>query len=207
MYELMNKSPEGFKINAQGHHVPVTKIKPVDLDRDELIDELFKEANDVRHAMVRFKQKAMNDVTAFVELVAEKYDAKLGGKKGNISLVSFDGRRQIRIQIAEHLHFDERVQVAKSLIDDCINEWSADSNDNIKALIEHAFKTNTDGQLNTGRILGLLRLEIDDPKWLEAMEALKDSIQVIGSSAYIRFYERPSPDAKFQNIPLDLSAL
>ncbi|PTB82726.1 sulfate transporter [Methylophaga nitratireducenticrescens] len=203
----MNKSPEGFKINAQGHHVPVTKIKPVDLDRDELIDELFKEANDVRHAMVRFKQKAMNDVTAFVELVAEKYDAKLGGKKGNISLVSFDGRRQIRIQIAEHLHFDERVQVAKSLIDDCINEWSADSNDNIKALIEHAFKTNTDGQLNTGRILGLLRLEIDDPKWLEAMEALKDSIQVIGSSAYIRFYERPSPDAKFQNIPLDLSAL
>jgi Protein of unknown function (DUF3164) len=203
----MNQTNEGFKINAQGHHVPVAKIKEVDLDRDELIDELFKEANDVRHAMIRFKQKAMSDVTAFVELVAEKYGAKLGGKKGNISLVSFDGRRQIRIQIAEHLHFDERVQVAKSLIDDCINEWSADSNDNIKALIEHAFKTNTDGQLNTGRILGLLRLEIDDPKWLEAMEALKDSIQVIGSSAYIRFYERPSPDAKFQNIPLDLSAL
>lgn len=207
MYQLTNQAPEGFKINAQGHHVPVTKIKEVDLDRDELIDELFKEANDVRHAMIRFKQKAMSDVTAFVELVAEKYGAKLGGKKGNISLVSFDGRRQIRIQIAEHLHFDERVQVAKSIIDDCIHEWSIDSNDNIKALIEHAFKTNTDGQLNTGRILGLLRLEIDDPKWLEAMEALKDSIQVIGSSAYIRFYERPSPDAKFQNIPLDLSAL
>jgi len=203
----LNQAADGFKINAQGHHVPVSKIKPVDQDRDELIDELFKEANDVRHSMIRFKQKAMNDVTAFVDLVAEKYDAKLGGKKGNISLVSFDGRRQIRIQIAEHLHFDERVQVAKSKIDDCIKEWSADSNDNIKALIEHAFKANTDGQLNTGRILGLLRLDIDDRKWLDAIEALKDSIQIIGSSAYIRFYERPSPDAKFQNIPLDLSAL
>lgn len=198
---------ENHKLNAQGHLVPISKIKQIDLDRDDLIDELFGKAEQLREQMVSFKTQAMNDVYAFVELVAEKYDAKLGGKKGNISLTSFDGKRQIRIQMAELLHFDERAEAAKALIDECILEWSEGSNDNIKALVDHAFKTNTEGQLSAGRILGLLRLEIDDHKWKQAMEALKDSMQITGSSAYVRFYFRPNTESKFQNLALDMAAL
>lgn len=198
---------EDFRYNAQGHMVPLSKIKPIDLDRDDLINELFSKAETLRKQMVAFKQQAMGDVYAFVELVAEKYEAKLGGKKGNISLTSYDGKRQIRIQMAEMLHFDERAEAAKSLIDECIHEWSEGTNDNIKALVDYAFKTNTDGQLSAGRILGLLRLEIDDHKWKQAMEALKDSMQITGSSAYIRFYIRRSTDDRFQNISLDLAAI
>ena len=201
------QNPDGFKYNAQGHLVPISKIKQIDLDRDALIDELFSKARVLQEQMLAFKNQAMGDVRAFVDLVAEKYDTKLGGRKGNISLVSFDGKLQIRIQVSEHLHFDERVQVAKSAIDECIHEWTADSSDNIKVLVEHAFQTNQDGQLNTGRILGLLRLDITDAKWVEAMEALKDSIQVIGSSEYIRFYYRRSVDDKFQNLSLDMASL
>lgn len=198
---------EQHKVNAQGHLVPISKIKQIDLDRDDLIDELFSKAEQLREQMVAFKAQAMNDVYAFVELAAEKYDAKLGGKKGNISLTSYDGKRQIRIQMAELLHFDERAEAAKALIDECIHEWSEGSNDNIKALVDHAFKTNTEGQLSAGRILGLLRLEINDHKWKKAMEALKDSMQITGSSAYVRFYFRPNPEAKFQNLALDMAAL
>lgn len=201
------QQPEGYKANAQGHMVPLSKIKQIDLDRDDLIDELFGKAEGLREQMVEFKAQAMNDVYAFVELVAEKYDAKLGGKKGNISLTTYDGKRQIRIQMAELLHFDERAEAAKALIDECIHEWSEGSNDNIKALVDHAFKTNTDGQLSAARILGLLRLDITDPKWVKAMEALKDSMQITGSSAYIRFYWRPTVESKFQNLSLDLASI
>lgn len=198
---------ENHKLNAQGHLVPISKIKQIDLDRDDLIDELFGKAEQLREQMVHFKTQAMNDVYAFVELVAEKYDAKLGGKKGNISLTSFDGKRQIRIQMAELLHFDERIEAAKALIYECIDEWTEGANENLKVVADHAFKTNTEGQLSAGRILGLLRWDITDPKWVKAMEAIKDSIQINGSSAYIRFYFRPTTESKFQNLALDMAAL
>lgn len=199
--------PEGYKQNAQGGLTPISKIKPIDIDRDELISELFSIATVLRQKMLEFKNTAMGDVLAFVDLVAEKYDAKIGGKKGNITLVSFDGCQKISIQVSDHLAFDERIHVAKALIDECLHAWTSDASDNVKVLIDHAFQTDKQGQLNTGRILSLLRLDITDDKWTSAMEALKDSIKTIGSSSYIRFYHRPNPEAKWQNLSLDMAAL
>ncbi|MEW4983100.1 MAG: DUF3164 family protein [Cycloclasticus sp.] len=196
-----------YKTNALGHLVPLHMVKEIDQDRDQLISELFDQASVLQKQMQTFKTHSMGDVTAFVELVAEKYQAKLGGKKGNISLLSFNGCQKIQISIQEHLHFDERILAAKEVIYACVAKWTKDSNDNVKALIDLAFKADKDGRLATGKILSLLRLEINDPDWENAMEALKDSIQIIGSTSYIRFYQRPNADAKFQQIGLDLAAM
>ena len=196
-----------YKTNALGHLVPISMIKEVDLDRDELILDLFSKATELRDEMGHFKAHAMGDVSAFVDLVAEKYDAKLGGKKGNISLLSFDGCQKIQISIQEHLHFDERILAAKEIIYACVAKWTQDSNDNVKALIDLAFKADKDGRLATGKILSLLRLEIHDPEWTNAMEALKDSIQIIGSTSYIRFYQRQQANDKFEQVSLDLASM
>jgi len=59
----------------------------------------------------------MDDVGAFIQLSAEKYEVKVGGNKGNVSLLSFDGRYKIVRQVAENITFDERLQAAKALID------------------------------------------------------------------------------------------
>jgi len=200
------QNPE-YLTNQQGHLVPFNLVPELDKDREELINDIFAEAIEIRDQMLTFKQSAMGDVHAFVELAAEKYNAKLGGKKGNISLLNFDGTRKIQIQVADHLHFDERLLAAKALVDECIHEWTADSNDNIKALIEHAFQTDKEGNLNTGRVLGLMRLAITDEKWIQAMAALKDSMQIISSTSYIRLYQRESANAKFQAISLDMATV
>jgi len=63
-----------------------------------------------------------------------------------------------------------------------------------------------EGKLNTGRILSLRRIKITDPRWLEAMEAISESLQVAVSKTYINFREK-GPDGKLNNIPLDLAAL
>ncbi len=196
-----------YLTNTQGHLVPIGLVPDIDKDRESLINEIFTNAIDLREQMTTFKNAAMGDVHAFVELAAEKYGAKVGGKKGNISLLNFDGTKKIQIQIAEHLHFDERLIAAKTLVDECIHEWTANSDDNIKALIEHAFQTDKQGNLNTGRVLGLMRLDITDKKWLQAMLALKDSMQIVGSTSYIRLYQRASANDKFQTVSLDMAAL
>jgi hypothetical protein len=101
--------------------------------------------------------------------------------------------------------FDERLIAAKALIDKCIHKWIEGSRVEIAALIEHAFQTDKEGNINTGRVLGLMRLNIDDEDWKNAMEAIKDSIVICDSISYLRIYEKVGK--KHQQIVLDMAAL
>ena len=38
-----------------------------------------------------------------------------------------------------------------------MHAWAEGANDNIKALVNHAFQTDKEGKINTSRVLGLLR--------------------------------------------------
>lgn len=204
---MSTNAPEGYMENGLGHLIPLDKIKPVDLARHELVMELAALAEGLQTAMKRYRDKAMGDVEAFADLSAEKYEAPIGGKKGNVRLMSFDGRYMIQRQISENLVFDERLQAAKALIDQCITRWAEGSNNNIKALVNSAFNVDREGRVNVGRILGLRSLDIPDADWLQAMKAITDSIQVAGSKAYLRIYKRRESDGKYEAIPLDLAAL
>jgi len=204
---VSTNAPEGYMENGLGHLIPLDKIKPVDLARHELVMELAALAEGLQTAMKRYRDKAMGDVEAFADLSAEKYEAPIGGKKGNVRLMSFDGRYMIQRQISENLVFDERLQAAKALIDQCITRWAEGSNNNIKALVNSAFNVDREGRVNVGRILGLRSLDIPDADWLQAMKAITDSIQVAGSKAYLRIYKRRESDGKYEAIPLDLAAL
>ena len=133
-----------------------------------------------------------------------EYGVQIGGNKGNVALLSFDGRFKVLRAIAESIRFDERLQAAKELIDECITAWSAGSRPELQVLVNDAFKVDQQGNINTARVLALRRLEIDDKRWQLAMKALSESVQVVDSKSYIRVYER---DAKgeYQPIALDVS--
>ncbi len=120
---------------------------------------------------------------------------------------SFDGKRKIQIAISEHLSFDERLQAAKVLIDEYLTDLTRDSSDDLKLLVNDAFEVNKEGNINTGKVLELRRYDIKDSRWLKAMEAINDSVQVVGSTEYIRFYEKESSEKKLRQIPLDIAAL
>ena len=126
---------------------------------------------------------------------------------GNVTLVSFDGRYKVVRQMAEHIVFDERLQAAKLLIDECIQAWAKGSNANIKVLVNDAFQVDREGKISTGRVLGLRRLDIDDDKWSQAMRAIADSMNVSGTKPYIRFYERNERSGEYVAISLDMAAL
>lgn len=199
--------PDGFMQDAKGRLVPVASIKDIDMARHDLVLELFQKARDLQAQMKDFKLAMLGDIGAFIDLAAEKYTVKLGGTKGNVSLVSFDGRIKIQRAIAESITFDERLQAAKTLIDQCIHRWTEGSRNEIKVLVDDAFQVDKEGQISTSRVLSLRRHAIDDSEWKQAMEAIADSIQVTGSKTYVRFYHRTGPDEKWQALPMDLASL
>jgi hypothetical protein len=194
-------------VDAQGRLVPRKLVKDIDLARDSLVRELIGKAVALSKLLAAFKAEAARDLQAFVDLSAEQYGVTVGGGKGNLTLLSYDGRFKVTRQIADHLVFDERLQAAKRLIDECIREWSAGSDDKIRALVEHAFQVDKQGKVSTERVLGLRRLNIDDATWLRAMRAISDSVQVSSSKSYLRFYERVGDSEQWQAISLDLASV
>lgn len=198
--------PNGYMQDATGNLIAVENIKDIDLARHELVLELMEGVDELADALKGKKQRTLDSIEAFVNLSAERYGAKLGGKKGNVALETYDGRYRIERAVAEHIAFDEGLLAAKALIDECLREWTADGNANVRTLVDHAFRVDKKGKLNTAAILGLRRLKIDDERWQNAMQAISDSIKVMGSCIYVRFYERTEGGA-YKLIPLDMAAV
>lgn len=191
--------------DAKGNLTPAELVKDIDKARDALVHEWVERGRDLSKAISHFKEGIFGDVQAFIELSAEKYGAKVGGNKGNVTLFSYDGKYKIQRAINESLQFDERIQAAKVLIDECLNEWSEGSRPELKALIERAFNVDKEGNLNTSRILGLRRVEIQDSRWQNAMQAISESVQVVSSKAYVRLYERAGETDQYVPIALDVA--
>lgn len=199
--------PPGYVKDRNGHLIPKDKVKPLDRARDRVVRQLIKDARAVNEVIADFKDKAMAAVADFADHSASEYGAKIGGQKGNITLYTFDGAFKVELAINENRSFDERLQVAKSLIDECIQEWMKGSNRNIQALVQDAFKVDKQGKVSVERILGLRRLNIEDARWDRAMDAIGDSIHITGSKRYIRVYRRDDATGEYIRIPLDAASV
>lgn len=200
-------APAGYWRDANDNLVPVAKIKAIDKDRNELVRAVCKQAEAESARLMGFKTAAMFAISDFIEKSLAQYEVKHGGKKGNVTLVSFDGEYKIVRQMQETISFDERLQAAKALIDECINGWSKGSNANIKVLVKDAFKVDQKGKISAGRVLGLRRHDITDEKWLLAMTAISDSMRVASNKPYVRFYKRDDTTGEYLPISLDVAAI
>jgi len=201
--------PKGYWMDAKGALIPVSKIKDVDKDRDALVRGLVEEAKGVREAMAEFKADLLARIQAFIDRSAADYGVQMRGAagKGNVQLVSYDGKFKILRAVQDSITFNEQLQVAKAQIDECVHAWSKGSNANIKALVNHAFQVDNANNVNVGRILGLKSLKIDDPQWEQAMKAIGESMQVASSKAYVRLYERNDATGAYEPIALDIASL
>ncbi len=193
--------------NPKGYNVPDQLVKPLDKLRHSLVYNAVAEAKELQRAMRDFKAKWLSEAQAFVGLAAAEYQTNLGGVKGNLTLRTFDGLMEMTVQVADRLTFDERLKVAEALVGECLAEWSANARPELKAIVERAFKTDKEGNVSTGAVLELRRLDIADDRWKRAMDAISDAIQLTGTATYLRFYERPDMGAPAAAISLDLAKL
>lgn len=201
---VTNIDGKSYMSDDKGRLTPVDAIKPIDALRDETVCKAAQKVIALNNTMKSEKAALFTLVYDFLELSAAEYKTKYGGKKGNVSLPSFDGKYKVQIAINDTVVFDERLQIAKNLIDECIGEWSAGSAKEIMTLVNDAFQVDKEGKVSTYRVLALRRHDFDHPKWTDAMQAIADAMQVTSTREYIRVYERDE-HGKYIQIPLDFS--
>lgn len=199
--------PDGYRQDVKGSLVPVERIKPIDLLRDELVMALVERGRELNKLLAAFKDGAFSEIDSFVEQSAAEYGTKFGGRKGNISLLSFDGKYKVQVAIQESITFDERLVAAKALIDECLTDWTADARSEVATIVQDVFRVDKAGNIRPAQVLSLRRLDITDPRWLRAMDAISDAVQVTGSKSYIRLYERVGQTDQYKPISLDIAGV
>jgi hypothetical protein len=194
-----------YMSDAKGSLVPLEMIKPQDKLEDETVRKVMFYARQLSAQVGRFKAHTFNDLSAFEALLAQEYSAAKGGTKGNKTFLSFDGLMKVQVAVADLIDFGPQLQIAKSLIDECLTEWAADSRAEIRALVTSAFNTDKGGLVNRSEIFMLLRLDIEDARWKQAMDAIRAAMRIVGSKTYIRVYERETHDGQWQAVTIDLA--
>lgn len=196
---------EAYMRDSKGGLRPTDLVRPMDKLIDETVRKIVGYGLPLADQITRFKGHIFDDIGALEAVLAQEYQSRLGGAKGNMTLTSYDGCLQVKVQVADHIDFGPELQVAKALIDECLNEWAAQARAELRAIVTRAFNTDKQGQINRSEIFMLLRLEIADERWVQAMRAIRDAMRIVGSKTYVRLYHRNSPTGAWQPISIDMA--
>jgi len=197
---------DGYREDAKGRLVPEGLVPEHTRLEDEAVRTVAAFALDLHRQIHRFRGHSYDDLAALDDLVAERYGRKRrGGPKGNRTYTTLDGRMRVIVQVQDHITFGPELQVARDLVNECIADWAEGSRDEVRALIQHAFEPDKEGQVNRHALFALRRLDIDDERWKQAQAAITDSIRVVGSASYLRVQIRPRPDVPWTTITIDLA--
>ncbi|HLD65438.1 MAG TPA: DUF3164 family protein, partial [Pseudomonas sp.] len=89
----------------------------------------------------------------------------------------------------------------------CLRDWTQGARPEVVTLVNDAFRTDSQGEIRTARVLALRRLDIQDERWQRAMKAIGEACQVIGSKSYMRIYERVGDTEQYTPISLDIAGV
>lgn len=184
----MENVPNGYWEAANGYLIPIAKITEADKARNNVVTSLCADAKTAFKSLNSFKESALDAVEEFVSISANNFDTHLGGKKGNVTLVSFDGRLKVIRSMQEVYGFDEHIDEAISSLKEIVNSWSAD-NDHLRDIVLTVCSRDENGNLNAANLIGLANLEIHEDNWITAMNSVLNSVK-IDVKPSIRFYER-----------------
>lgn len=194
-----------YMLDAKGALLPLGMVKPQHKLEDEVVRKAMSYAVSLSSQIARFRGHTMTDLGDLDALLSQEYGAKIGGAKGNRTYQTIDGTMKVQVQVADLVDFGPELIAAKSLIDECLNEWSQDSRPEIQSIVTRAFNTDKEGKINRSEIFMLLRHQIEDERWQRAMDAIRDAMRITGSKEYVRFYRREKATDPWAAVTIDLA--
>jgi hypothetical protein len=190
-------------MDHRGALLRIEAIHDKDLLRDQLVRDLHARVEELSAAITEFVTYGFDTVQAFNDLLAEKYDAPIGGAKGNLTLNTIDGLQRVLVQVQDRFWYGPELQQAKALLDEYLTEKVADSDPVLQGIVMEAFSVDRAGQINRGALLRLRKYKVEDPRWQRAMQAIVDAEKDDGTKSYIRFHKRADPQAKWEAVSLN----
>lgn len=189
--------------DSNGNDIPLKYVSKYDKAKDRAVRRILARFLKTRSMLEDVVSETIGELNA---LAATKESV---GAKGNFSARSFDGLIQVSIRQQYNILLDERVVQARELmlgyIEGVLERVGGNDAQALRLIVSEAFKANAQGFLSTGKIMSLLRMEIDNADWREAKRILQDSIKPQKGKQYLACEVRPSTQADFRPIRLDIA--
>jgi hypothetical protein len=200
------KPQNGFMFDDQGNMIRVDKIKEHDLLRDQLVRDMARDSAVLSDEIQSVKSKFAAKFEQHIANMAQLYQVKLGGKKGNVQLLSFDKKLKIERSKQDRLTTNDHMLVCTQLVDQCLQSWSKGSNRNLQAFVRKYFRVDAKGNYNIADLQRVrkLKLETPDELWNKAMEALDNALEHDFTATYFRAFYRED-NGTYVQIPLDIA--
>ncbi len=193
--------------DAKGALMPIEGVKAMDLLIDETARKIAGYAETLAGQVARFKAHSLDDVAGLKALIAQEYGLTIGGKrKGNLSIMSYDGLTKVSLKIADLVVYGPELQAAKELVDQCLLDWAQGSSPQLRAVVMRAFNVDAEGRVNRADLAYLLRMENEDPRWQEAMRAIRDAERPVGTKEYLQVHVREDVTKAWRHVAIDLAA-
>lgn len=189
--------------DSNGNDVPLKYISKYDKAKDKAVRRILARFTKTRAVL----EQVVADTIAELQALAQTKESL--GAKGNFSARSFDGLIQVSIRQQYNILLDERVVRARELmlgyVSGVLSKVGGADAEALRLIVAEAFKANAQGFLPTGKIMSLLRMEIDNPDWHEAKRILQDSIKPQKGKRYLVCETRPGTQHDFTAIRLDIA--
>ena len=193
-----------YLLDEYGNQVQKKYIDKAIVKRDAVVERLIKKAMKLQKQMQDFKEYANKEVEKYIKFLHDWNEMDFVEFKGNLKLTNFGKNKKVMVQIHNKLTFNENLMLAKEKIDECISKWV--KSDQVKRIVETAFRTDKYGNVDAKAILKLKQLDFNDADWSAAMDLLNNAIEVESTKQYITFYIKDDKD-NWKTISLNFSAL
>ena len=172
--------------DARGREVPAAYVPAYDKAKDAAAQAIYESWKKEEAALARLWRQTTARIGKIRELAARRDRVALG-KKGNFSFRSFDGKIEIRHDFARNVMFDERLSLAKELIDKAVEEMSETADSDLRELAAAAFRPRgKNRQLDRSRLHDICRMNIRNANWMKAVELIKAAEVENGRREYLR---------------------
>lgn len=175
--------------------------------KDNTIDSLFDEAEELALVTARFKQKC-HAIMDQQKMKLDEYGGIRSNSKGGFSIVHSECEKQITRRRDTDPIWDERaakaVDLIKAFLSDTVKKRDAKLHDILMGFIER----NAQGDLEYAKVMELLRHEdkFADDRWVSGLQLIKESYS-LGFKAFGYEFKKKDASGKWKGLSLNFSSL
>lgn len=193
--------------DKDGNEIPSSFIHKIDREKHAAAVKLAAKAEKISKVLTDFKTELMNTCDQLFQKALDENRVTLKKNSvGGYSISTIDKMIKIEITISETISFDDNITIAQAKIKQYLDEKTMGIDQDLHLLVNEAFKTRK-GSLDTKRVLGLLKLNIQHTVWKEAMDLIQRSIQTNDTKRYARIWKKRNAGDGYDIINLDFASI
>lgn len=164
--------------------VPDGAISPFDKRKEPKVHSMFKKLAELRDKQIHVDRYIMETADMLIKDYY-KSNGKEWDNRESYTLYSYDKSIKIESRKNSVLQLGDEVNLAYSAFNEYLDDVLSGKNADIRSLVTRAFSTSK-GEMDAKRLIGLLGIQIQHPKWHNACELLRKAITTNSTKRFIK---------------------